>query len=123
MKKRPTWATVVGILGIVFSSFGILGAGQIIMTPKIMEFQKQMITTMTEQALPKKYIEDLQKYQDIATQIGMSQQQLMDQGLHSGVDYQDINFTYEVEHKTGTPTTLNGRQIDTSHFLLTILNN
>ena len=49
MKKRPTWATVVGIMGIVFSSFGILGAGQTMMMPKMVEFQKQMFSAMTEE--------------------------------------------------------------------------
>lgn len=46
--KRPTWATVVSILGIIFSLFGILGAGQHIMMPKMMEFQKQIFTQMGE---------------------------------------------------------------------------
>jgi len=49
MKKRPTWATVVGILGIAVSSLGILGAGQIIMMPKMMEFQKQMFSDVSKQ--------------------------------------------------------------------------
>ena len=42
--KRPTWATVVGILGIVFSCLGFLGAGQEIMMPKILKFQKEMFS-------------------------------------------------------------------------------
>jgi hypothetical protein len=42
--KRPTWATVVGVLGIIFSCLGILGAGQEIMMPKIVKFQKEMFS-------------------------------------------------------------------------------
>jgi hypothetical protein len=49
MQKRPTWATVVGILGIIISSLGILGAGQIIILPKMAEFQKEMFSAMTKQ--------------------------------------------------------------------------
>jgi hypothetical protein len=49
MHKRPTWATVVGIIGIVLSGFGILGAGQTIIMPKMLEFQKQMFTQMAEE--------------------------------------------------------------------------
>lgn len=40
--KRPTWATVVGILGIIFGCLGILGGGQEIMMPKMIEMQKEM---------------------------------------------------------------------------------
>ena len=46
--KRPTWATVVGILGIVFSCLGFLGAGQEIMMPKILKFQKEMFSHIEE---------------------------------------------------------------------------
>ena len=42
--KRPTWATVVGVLGIIFSCLGILGAGQEIIMPKIFKFQKEMFS-------------------------------------------------------------------------------
>ena len=42
--KRPTWATVVGVLGIIFSCLGILGAGQEIMMPKIFKLQKEMFS-------------------------------------------------------------------------------
>jgi len=42
--KRPTWATVVGIAGIVLGCFGILGAGQTVMMPKIIELQKEIFT-------------------------------------------------------------------------------
>ncbi|MEJ2156412.1 MAG: hypothetical protein P8X96_13825 [Desulfobacteraceae bacterium] len=46
--KRPTWATVVSILGIIISLFGMLGAGQDILMPKMMELQKQIFTQMEE---------------------------------------------------------------------------
>ena len=46
--ERPTWATTVGILGIIFGCFGILGAGQEIFMPKILKMQKEMFTKMQE---------------------------------------------------------------------------
>ena len=46
--KRPTWATIVGVLGIIFSCLGILGAGQEIMMPKIFKFQKEMFSNFEE---------------------------------------------------------------------------
>ncbi len=42
--KRPTWATAVGILGIIFSCLGILGGGQEIMMPKMLKFQQEMLS-------------------------------------------------------------------------------
>lgn len=47
-KKIPTWATIVGILGIIFASLGILGAGQTMMMSKIIEFQKQTFSRIYE---------------------------------------------------------------------------
>lgn len=47
--KKPTWVTVVAIITIVFSSFGILGGSQEIIMPQMLEFQKKMFTTMTEE--------------------------------------------------------------------------
>jgi hypothetical protein len=44
--KRPTWATVVGILGIVFGGFGILSAGPQMMMPKIARFQQQLFSNI-----------------------------------------------------------------------------
>ena len=44
--KRPTWATVVGIIGIIIGCFGILGAGQLMMMPKMMEIQKKVWSGM-----------------------------------------------------------------------------
>ena len=42
--KRPGWVTVVGVLGIIMGCLGLLGAGQTIMMPRIMEFQRQMFS-------------------------------------------------------------------------------
>jgi hypothetical protein len=46
--KRPTWATVVGVLGIIFGCLGIIGAGQEIFMPKIMQAQKEMFSKIEE---------------------------------------------------------------------------
>ena len=46
--ERPTWATIVGVLGIVFGCLGILGGGQEMFMPKMMEFQKEMLTVIQE---------------------------------------------------------------------------
>jgi len=48
--KRPTWATIVGILGIVFGCFGILGGGQSVFMPKMMEMQKEMLEAFEKTA-------------------------------------------------------------------------
>jgi len=48
--KRPTWVTTVGVLGIIFSCFGILGAGGDIMMPKMLEFQKEIFTVIEKEA-------------------------------------------------------------------------
>ncbi|MFA5100634.1 MAG: hypothetical protein WC547_07120 [Candidatus Omnitrophota bacterium] len=44
MKSR--WITIVGVLGIIFSCLGVLGATQGLVTPAVMEFQKEMFTKM-----------------------------------------------------------------------------
>jgi len=44
--SRPTWATVVGILGIILACLGIFGAGQTMLTPVMMKFQKEMMAGM-----------------------------------------------------------------------------
>jgi hypothetical protein len=41
--KRPTWATVVGILGIIFGSMGIIGSFQIMFMPQMLEWQKTIM--------------------------------------------------------------------------------
>jgi len=52
--QRPTWATVVGIIGIILGCFGILGSAQFAMMPRMMEMQKEMqeemFTAMQEAA-------------------------------------------------------------------------
>ena len=48
-EKKPTWVTAVAIIAIIFSSFGILGGTQEIMMPQMLEFQKKMFSTMTEE--------------------------------------------------------------------------
>ena len=40
---KPTWAIVVGIIGIILGSLGIIGSGQMILMPEIVNFQKEMI--------------------------------------------------------------------------------
>jgi len=47
--KKPTWVTVIGVLGIIFGCFGILGGGQEIAMPKMMKMQKEMLTAMEQQ--------------------------------------------------------------------------
>jgi len=49
MKTRPTWATIVGVLGIIASSFGILAGSQTIIMPKMLKIQKQMFSEMAKQ--------------------------------------------------------------------------
>lgn len=44
--KRPRWATVVGIIGIIIGCMGIVGAGQSIMMPKMLDMQKAFWTEM-----------------------------------------------------------------------------
>ena len=41
--KRPTWATVVGILGILLGNGGIIGSLQIMFMPQMLEWQKTMM--------------------------------------------------------------------------------
>jgi hypothetical protein len=43
---RPKWITTVGVLGIIFSCLGILGAANALVMPTVMEFQKEMFTKM-----------------------------------------------------------------------------
>lgn len=48
--KKPRWATVIGVFGIVLSCFGIMGAGQEMFMPKMIEMQKEMFVAMRESA-------------------------------------------------------------------------
>jgi hypothetical protein len=79
--KRPTWATVVGIIGIVMGCFGILGGGQLMIMPKMMEMQKGMWTAMQEsmekqvaadprQAPPKEMFKVFEKMWDVPEWFG-----------------------------------------------------
>ncbi|KAA3632969.1 MAG: hypothetical protein DWP97_10010 [Calditrichaeota bacterium] len=51
--KRPTWVTVVGVLMIIFGVFGILGSGQLMFMPKMVEFQKSIMEPALERAQQK----------------------------------------------------------------------
>jgi len=44
--KRPTWVTVVGVLGILFGICGLFVSGQVAAMPTIMEWQKRFLETM-----------------------------------------------------------------------------
>ena len=48
-EKRPTWVTIVAVVAIIFSSFGLLGATQQIVMPQMAEFQKKFFNTMTSE--------------------------------------------------------------------------
>ena len=47
--KKPTWVTVVAVVAIIFSCFGLIGGAQEIIMPQTVEFQKKMFTTVTEE--------------------------------------------------------------------------
>ncbi len=59
--KRPTWATVVGVLGIIFACSGILGAGQEIFMPKIMQMQKELFSTLEKASTKQQEMVKMQK--------------------------------------------------------------
>ncbi|MEM7363870.1 MAG: hypothetical protein AAF525_07580 [Pseudomonadota bacterium] len=46
--KRPTWATIVGVLTIIFGLFGILGGAQEIAMPYVLDMQSEMLEAMKE---------------------------------------------------------------------------
>jgi hypothetical protein len=46
---RPTWVTVIGVLGIIFGCSGILGGGQQMVMPKMLAMQKDMFANMRSQ--------------------------------------------------------------------------
>lgn len=46
--KRPTWATVIGILMIIFGVFGVLHGAQEMVMPSVMDMQKKIMTTIDE---------------------------------------------------------------------------
>ncbi len=40
--ERPSWVTVIGILGLIFGCTGLLGGGNDIMMPTMLKFQKKI---------------------------------------------------------------------------------
>ncbi len=44
--KRPTWATIVGVLAIIFGGFGVLAGAQKMVMPSMIEMQKEMMANM-----------------------------------------------------------------------------
>lgn len=50
--KRPTWATIVGVLAIIFGVFGVFGGAQEVAMPSILEMQKEMMTHFSEGKTP-----------------------------------------------------------------------
>lgn len=51
---RPTWVTVVAVLGITFGCLGILSGGHDVLMPKLMEMQKEMFDSMHSTSLDEK---------------------------------------------------------------------
>src|SRR5262245_26511911 len=45
---RSRWTTTIGVLGIIFGTFGVLSAGQIMFLPTIMNLQRQIFSSMLE---------------------------------------------------------------------------
>jgi hypothetical protein len=44
--KRPTWVTVIGIIAIILGAFGVMGGVGNIMTPAVIEMQREMLGAM-----------------------------------------------------------------------------
>lgn len=44
---RPTWATIVGVLGIAFGALGMMNAGQTAILPQMLEWQRGFMHEMT----------------------------------------------------------------------------
>ena len=68
--KRPRWATVVGILGMIIAFFGLTSAGQMLTIPKMIRLQHQIMHDMevSMKGKPKDQAE-LQKVQDVINQM------------------------------------------------------
>lgn len=49
-KKPPTWANIIGILGICFGALGMVGGSYEIMMPLMMEMQGKMVESMKRSA-------------------------------------------------------------------------
>ncbi len=45
---RSRWTTTIGILGIIFGSFGVLSAGQVMFLPTMLNLERQMFSRMSE---------------------------------------------------------------------------
>jgi hypothetical protein len=48
--EKPTWIKVIGILGIIFGCTGILGSLQMMIMPKMFEFQQEIMGAAMDQA-------------------------------------------------------------------------
>ncbi len=44
--KKPGWITVVGVIGLIIGFFGILGTGKSIVMPRVIEFQKEVLSNV-----------------------------------------------------------------------------
>ena len=71
---RPTWVTIVGVIGIVLAAFGILGSAQWLFMPLMLDFQKNMLSEMSSGAAgsgadqaPVEMFEFMQKMLDMPT--------------------------------------------------------
>jgi hypothetical protein len=62
---RPTWATVVGIIGIILAGFGVLGSINSIISPFFFTFQKEMISTIQESVEEINNDETPQRFSDL----------------------------------------------------------
>ncbi|HEV8337203.1 MAG TPA: hypothetical protein VGR67_12365 [Candidatus Polarisedimenticolia bacterium] len=47
---RRRWKTVIGVLGVIFGSFGVMSATQVALTPLMLEWQRKFIATIQTQA-------------------------------------------------------------------------
>jgi hypothetical protein len=47
---RRRWKTVIGVLGVIFGSFGVMSATQVALTPMILEWQRKFMETIQTQA-------------------------------------------------------------------------
>jgi len=72
--KKPTWAKVVGIIGIILGCFALLGASQTIAMPQTIEMQKNMMPEIQKKMLenaesqnfsPEQVQESMRMMQDI----------------------------------------------------------
>lgn len=72
--SRPSWVSAVGILGVIFSCFGILGSIQEITLPQTMKMQKEMFHSF-EQAAAKN---EASKNQDAPQHSGQEKQHSAD---------------------------------------------